>query len=67
MINLFAPTGACRNFSRGDQNQHFAYPFQVAGDETQMDVPKTLYPFYITNKTASATSKVANCVSSKKF
>jgi len=39
--------GVRRNFSRGWQRRNFAYPFQVADDAMQMDVHKTLYPFYI--------------------
>jgi len=37
--------GVQRNFS-GRQRQNFAYPFQVADDAMQMDIHKTLYPFY---------------------
>jgi len=33
------------NYSTGDQNEKFAYPFQVADNITQMDVHKMLYPF----------------------
>jgi len=32
-------------FPRG-QRRNFAYPSQVADDAMQMDVHKTLYPFY---------------------
>jgi len=28
------------------QHRNFAYPFQVADDAMQMDVQKTLHPFY---------------------
>jgi len=43
--------GVRRNFySGGEQNRHFAYPFQVADDAMQMDVHETLHPFYITKK-----------------
>jgi len=37
--------GVRRNFSRG-QRRNFAYPFQVADDDMQMDVHKTLHLFY---------------------
>jgi len=59
--------GVRRNFSRRGQNQHFSYPFQVADDATQIDVHKTLHPFYATNKIPSVKATVANSVSSKKF
>jgi len=39
--------GVRRNFSR---SRHFAYLFQVVDDALQMDVYKTLYPFYTTKK-----------------
>jgi len=42
--------GVRRNFSRGGQHQNFAYQFQVADDTMQMDVHKTLYPFYVAKK-----------------
>jgi len=42
--------GVRRNFSKGEQRQNFAYQFQVADDTMQMDVHKTLYPFYVTQK-----------------
>jgi len=38
--------GAQINFSTG-QRRNFAYPFQVADDAMQMDIHKTLYPFYL--------------------
>jgi len=37
-----------RYFSRGRQGRHFACPFQTVDDAMQMDVYKTLYPFYTT-------------------
>jgi len=37
--------GVHRKFSRG-KRRNFAYPFQVADEAMQMDVHKTLYPFY---------------------
>jgi len=54
--------GIRRNFSRGGQSQHFAYPFQVVDDATQMDVHKMLYPFYTTKKMPNFTATVANSV-----
>jgi len=42
--------GVRRYFSREGRIRHFAYPFQVANDAMQMDVHKTLYPFYTTKK-----------------
>jgi len=39
--------GDRRNFSSEGQRRNFAYHFQVADDAIQMDVRKTLYPFYI--------------------
>ena len=39
--------GVRRNFSR---SRHFAYLFQVVDDALQVDVYKTLYPFYTTKK-----------------
>jgi len=49
------------------QNRHFAYPFQVVDDATQVDVHKTLYPFYTTKKMLNFTATVANCFSSTKI
>jgi len=42
--------GIRRNFSRGGQTRHFAYPFHFADDAMQMHVHKTLYPFYTITK-----------------
>ena len=42
--------GVRRNFLRGGQRRHFAYPFQVANDAMQMDVSKTLYVFCTTKE-----------------
>jgi len=58
-VNLM---GVRRNFSRGGQSRHFAYPFQVVDDATQMDVHKTLHPFYTTKKIPNATATVAYSV-----
>jgi len=38
--------GVHRNFSRREQRRKFAYPLQIADNAMQMDVHKTLYPFY---------------------
>ena len=51
-------------FQRG-QSRHFAYPFQVSDDASQMDVHKTLYPFYITKKLLNVTATLANSAPSK--
>ena len=40
-------TGVGRNFSRGRLRRHFAYPYSVADDAMQMDVHKTLLPFFL--------------------
>jgi len=45
-IEICASMGVLRFFSRGGQHRNFAYPFQVADDAVQMDVHKTLCPFY---------------------
>jgi len=37
-------------FPGGRQHRHFAYPFQVVDNATQMHVHKTPCPFYITKK-----------------
>jgi len=42
--------GRSRKFFQRGQRQNFAYQFQVADDTMQMDVHKTLYPFYVTKK-----------------
>ena len=41
-----ASMGVRRYFSRGGQRRNFAYSFQVAGNAMQIDVQKSLYPFY---------------------
>ena len=38
--------GVHRKFSRWGQRRNLAYPVQVADHAMQMDVHKTLYPFY---------------------
>jgi len=35
-----------QKFFQGEQHRHFAYLFQIADGALQMDVNKTLYPFY---------------------
>jgi len=52
--------GVRRNFSRREQSRHFAYSFQVSDDATQINVHKTLYPFYTTKKLTNVTATVAN-------
>ena len=47
-----------RNFSRG-QSRQFSYLFQVTVDAVQMDVNKTLYPFYTAKKLPHITATVA--------
>jgi len=42
--------GVRRNFSRGEQRLYLLILFQVANDAMQMDLHKTLYPFYTTKK-----------------
>jgi len=54
-------------FQEGLQSSYFAYPFQVSDDATQMDVCKTLYPFYTAKKMLNVTATVANSVPSKKL
>jgi len=49
-------------FHGGGQSQHFAYPFQVVDDATQMDVNKMLHPFYATKKRPNVTSTAAYSV-----
>jgi len=51
--------GVRRNFSRGWQTRHFAYPFHVADDAMQMHVHTTLCPFYTTTKMPPATAAIA--------
>jgi len=38
--------GVRKKFSSGGQRRNFPYPFHVAYDTVQMDVHKTLHPFY---------------------
>jgi len=54
--------GVRRNFFTGGQRRHFAYPFQVVDDATQMDVHETLHPFYTTKKMPNVTATVAYSV-----
>jgi len=42
--------GVRRNFFKGGQRRDFAYHFQVAEDAVQMNVHKTLYPFFTTKE-----------------
>jgi len=44
--------GVRMKFFQEGQSRNFAYPFQVADDAMQIDIHKTLYPFY-TTKNAS--------------
>jgi len=44
-------------FPGGGQRRNFAHPFQVANDAMQMDVHKTLYPFY-TKENSYLTTRV---------
>jgi len=46
-------------FPGGEQRRHFAHPFQVVDDVIQMDVHKTLYPFYTTKKRPQVMATVA--------
>jgi len=56
--------GVRRNFySGGEQNRHFAYPFQVAVDAMQMDVHETLHPFYITKNAQCYGNCLKKCAS----
>jgi len=54
--------GRPQKFFQGGQKRHFAYPFQVVDDATQMDVHKTLRPFYTTKKMPAVTATVAYSV-----
>jgi len=38
--------GRPQKLFQGGERQNFAYPFQMDGDAMQMEVHKTLYPFY---------------------
>jgi len=49
--------GRPQGFLRG-QRRNFAYPLQVADDAMQMDVHKTLYPFYTIKKMLHVTATV---------
>jgi len=42
----FSRGGAREGISRGGQHRHFAHIFQFSDDAMQMDVNKTLYPFF---------------------
>jgi len=54
--------GRRQNFFQVEQSRHFAYPFQVVDDVTQMDVHKMPHPFYITKKMPNVTATVADSV-----
>jgi len=56
------PMGVRRKFSSWGQRWHFAYSFQVFNDATQMEVHKTLHPFYPTKKVPNVTATVAYSV-----
>jgi len=47
-------------FPGGGQSRHFAYPFQISDNATQMDVHKSLHPFYTTKKGHNVTATDAN-------
>jgi len=57
--NHFLSWASAEIFPGGAQRRHFAYPLQVAIDAMQMDVHKTLYPFYTTKKIPHVTATVA--------
>ena len=61
------PQWASAKFFQGGQKWHFAYPFQVVYDGTQIDVHKTRYPFCAAKKMPNITATVANSVPSKKI
>jgi len=39
-----------QKFFQGGQHRRFVHIFQIADDEMQMDVHKTLYSFYASNR-----------------
>jgi len=46
-LGKFRNMDVCRNFPcEGRQRRHFAYPFRIADGAMQLDVHKTLYPFF---------------------
>jgi len=50
----------------GGEKRQFAYPFQVAGNATQVDVHKTFYPVCATKQMPNVTATIANSAPSKK-
>jgi len=54
---LRGPWGSAESFPEG-QRGHFAYLFQVADDEMQMDIHKTLFILYTTKKMPHVTARV---------
>jgi len=52
--------GVRRNFSRG-ATSIFCLSFLVSDDAMQIDVHKTLYPFYFTKKIPHVTVTVKKC------
>jgi len=65
-VHLCLPVGVRRNFFRGGKTA-FCLSVSVADDATQIDMHKTLYPFYAIKKMPNATATVANSVPSKKI
>jgi len=60
-------TGRPQKFFQGvGQSGHFAYPFQISDNATQMDVHKSLHPFYTTKKGHNVTATDANSVTFKR-
>ena len=67
-FHITSPWTSAENFPGGGQSWHFAYPFQVVDDATQMDVHKTLHPFYTTKKNAQCYgNSCKQCFPSKKI
>jgi len=57
-IFLLHDHGRRQKYFQEEQRRHFACPFQVANDAMQMDVHKTLWPFYTTKKMPHITATV---------
>jgi len=57
-VHLCPPMASAEIYP-GGQKRHFAYPFQVVDDVTQIDVHKTLYPFCAMKKMLIVTATVA--------
>jgi len=54
--------GRPQKLFQGGQSRHFAYPFWIVDDATQVDVHKTLQPFYTPKKMPNVTAAVAYSV-----